>query len=251
MGLHESSAAVRSGQEAIVVNKNDDDAQLVMFTGGRDSTLAACSLMLKGVPVHLYTANSGCSLHREVLEVRVQEMRRRFGALVVEHVLHDISGSFRSLAIADLEQDILTYKKNLVLLGEKIAIHCHAIDYCKRNGITVVNDGIAAYQREFPEQCSVAKEYFVKFMKRYSIDYESPIYDWAQSSEDVKYRLLQLGLSTKSLEGLSVFADSFTTPSDDVIVSYLNDKESKAVDIIDFLQGKKSNCSNLPKGQGI
>ena len=40
------------------------DAQLVMFTGGRDSTLAACSLMLRGIPVHLYTANSGCSLHR-------------------------------------------------------------------------------------------------------------------------------------------------------------------------------------------
>lgn len=29
------------------------DAQLVMFTGGRDSTLAACSLMLRGIPVHL------------------------------------------------------------------------------------------------------------------------------------------------------------------------------------------------------
>jgi len=33
--------------------------QLVMFTGGRDSTLAACYLMLQGIPVHLYSANSG------------------------------------------------------------------------------------------------------------------------------------------------------------------------------------------------
>lgn len=94
-----------------------NDAQLVMFTGGRDSTLAACSLMLKGIPVHLYTANSGCSLHRDVLEVRVREMRSRFGGLILRHVKQDISGSFRSLAIADLEQDILTYRKNLVLLG--------------------------------------------------------------------------------------------------------------------------------------
>ena len=224
------------------------DAQLVMFTGGRDSTLAACSLMLRGIPVHLYTANSGCSLHRDVLEVRVREMRSRFGGLMLRHVKQDISGSFRSLAIADLEQDILTYRKNLVLLGEKIAIHCHVIDYCKRNDITIVNDGIAVYQKEFPEQRSVAKDYFVEFMKGYGITYESPIYDWAQSSDDVKYKLLQLGLSTKSLEGLSVFADSFTTPSDEVVLQYLRDKERKAVDIIDFLQGSIVNSSTLLEG---
>lgn len=218
-----------------------NDAQLVMFTGGRDSTLAACSLMLKGIPVHLYTANSGCSLHRDVLEVRVREMRSRFGGLILKHVKQDISGSFRSLAIADLEQDILTYRKNLVLLGEKIAIHCHVVDYCKRNDITIVNDGIAVYPKEFPEQRSVARDYFVEFMKGYGITYESPIYNWAQSSDDVKYKLLQLGLSTKSLEGLSVFADSFTTPSDEVVLQYLRDKERKAVDIIDFLQGSKVN----------
>ena len=82
----------------------DSDAQLVMFTGGRDSTLAACSLMLRGIPVHLYTANSGCSLHRDVLEVRVREMRSRFGGLVLRHVKQDISGSFRSLALPTLNK---------------------------------------------------------------------------------------------------------------------------------------------------
>ena len=47
----------------------------------------------------------------------MREMRSRFGGLILRHVKQDISGSFRSLAIADLEQDILTYRKNLVLLG--------------------------------------------------------------------------------------------------------------------------------------
>jgi len=126
-----------------------NDAQLVMFTGGRDSTLAACSLMLRGIPVHLYTANSGCSLHRDVLEVRVREMRSRFGGLMLRHVKQDISGSFRSLAIADLEQDILTYRKNLVLLGEKIAIHCHVVDYCKRNDITKLMTALPSTRRSF------------------------------------------------------------------------------------------------------
>ncbi|MFC6378673.1 hypothetical protein [Tatumella sp. JGM118] len=215
--------------------KNNE--QLVMFTGGRDSTLVAVHLMLQGIPVHLYTASSGCSLHRGILSHRVEELRNRFGQLVVCHHIEDISGAFRSLAIETLESDILEDRKNLVLLGEKIAIHAHIIDYCKRNGISVINDGITHYQKEFPEQRLVAKEYFVDFIKSYGIEYHSPIYQFAKSQDEVKYRLLQAGISTKSLEGLSVFADSFTPASDDVIMNYLKRKEEKCRDIIEFLTG--------------
>lgn len=211
--------------------------QLVMFTGGRDSTLVAVHLMLQGIPVHLYTASSGCSLHREILSHRVSELENRFGDLVVCHHIADISGSFRTLAIETIETDILQDRKNLVLLGEKIAIHAHIIDYCKRNNITTINDGITLYQKEFPEQRQVAKEYFVNFMKSYGIEYRSPIYNFAKSQDDVKYRLLQAGISTKSLEGLSVFADSFSPASDTVILDYLIRKEDKCRDIIKFLSG--------------
>ncbi|MBD2797266.1 hypothetical protein ID856_12060 [Xenorhabdus sp. 18] len=213
------------------------EAQLVMFTGGRDSTLVAVHLMLQGIPVHLFTASSGCSLHRGILSHRVQELQNRFGDLVICHHIEDISGTFRTLAIETIESDILEDRKNLVLLGEKIAIHAHIIDYCKRNNITVINDGITYYQKEFPEQRLVAKEYFIGFMKFYGIEYNSPIYNFAKSQDDVKYRLLQAGISTKSLEGLSVFADSFTPASDEVIINYLKRKESKCKDIIQFLTG--------------
>ncbi|MGG1945540.1 hypothetical protein AB1286_12090 [Trinickia sp. NRRL B-1857] len=212
--------------------------QLVMFTGGRDSTLAACLLMLRGIPVHLFSANSGCSIHRGILSYRVEELKHRFGELVIKHVVEDISGAFRSIAIATLEDDIIRDKKNLVLLGEKIAIHAHVINYCKRNNISVINDGIASYQKEFPEQRMIAKDYFVNFMKEYGISYRSPIYDFAQSVDDVKYRLLQLGVSTKSLEGISIFADSFSTPSDEIILSYLERKEGICRDIIELLIGQ-------------
>ncbi|MBD2810863.1 hypothetical protein ID853_08215 [Xenorhabdus sp. Vera] len=212
-------------------------AQLVMFTGGRDSTLVAVHLMLQNIPVHLFTASSGCSLHRGIIKHRVQELQDRFGELVIKHNIEDISGSFRTLAIENLEEDILKDRKNLILLGEKIAIHAHVIDYCMRNGIKIINDGITHYQKDFPEQRLIAKEYFVEFMKEYGIEYNSPIYEFATSQEDVKYRLLQAGISTKSLEGISIFADSFTTPSDETILNYLNRKEAKCRDIIEFLTG--------------
>lgn len=220
--------------------------QLVMFTGGRDSTLAACHLMLQGIPVQLYSANSGCSLHRGILSHRVDELRRRFGELVVGHTVEDISGAFRAIAIEHIETDILKHKKNLVLLGEKLAIHAHLVDFCRRNDISIVNDGITNYQKEFPEQRLVAKEYFVKMMEKFDIEYRSPIYEFAQSSDDVKYKLLQLGISTKSLEGVSIFGDSFTTPSDEVILSYLQEKTPLAMSIIDFLSGGQLQVAPQP-----
>jgi len=194
--------------------------------------------MLQGVPVHLYSANSGCSLHRGILAHRVDELQKRFGDLVVGHTVEDISGTFRSIAIENIESDILKYRKNLVLLGEKLAIHAHLVDFCRRHDISVINDGITHYQKEFPEQRQVAKTYLENLMQEFGIQYRSPIYEFAQSCEDVKYRLLQLGISTKSLEGVSIFGDSFTTPSDDTILSYLQDKTPLALNIIKFLSGE-------------
>jgi hypothetical protein len=212
--------------------------QLVMFSGGRDSSLTAAMLMLQKIPVHLFSANSGCSLHREALGLRVQELTKRFGELVVCHSVVDISGAFRSIAIQQIEEDIVRHRKNLVLLGEKIAIHAHVVDYCHRYGITVANDGVTRYQQEFPEQRSIARDYFRMFLAGYGIEYRSPVYDIAKSEDDVKYRLLQLGLSTKSLEGISIFADSFTTPSDEQVLGYLHSKEVVCRDIIEFLAGR-------------
>lgn len=221
-----------------MMNQNSVQPQLVMFTGGRDSTLAACYLMLQGIPVHLWSGNSGCSLHRGILAHRVEELKNRFGDLVVGHTVADISGAFRSIAIEHLESDILKYRKNLVLLGEKLAIHAHLVDFCHRNGINTINDGITHYQMEFPEQRQVAKAFLVEMMAQYDINYQSPIYEFAQSADDVKYRLLQLGISTKSLEGISIFADSFSTPSDEVILGYLRDKAPLAQNIVRFLSGE-------------
>ncbi len=214
------------------------EPQIVMFTGGRDSTLTASILMLQGIPVHLYSANSGCSLHRDVLAYRVSELKKRFGDLVLGHTIQDISGTFRSIAIESIEADILKYKKNLVLLGEKLAIHAHLVDLCRRLNVKIVNDGITSYQQDFPEQRIVAKDFLIDFMNQYGITYNSPIYEFAQSSDDVKYKLLQIGISTKSLEGLSIFADSFSSASNDVILEYLNEKLPIAKNVVDLLSGK-------------
>jgi len=49
-------------------------AQVVLFTGGRDSTLTASLLMTKGIPVFLLSADSGASIHRKVTKYRIKEL---------------------------------------------------------------------------------------------------------------------------------------------------------------------------------
>jgi len=221
---------------------SDTPPQLVMYSGGRDSTLVACKLMLKNIPVFLFSANSGCSLHRGPLQDRIDRLRARFGDLVVAHKVEDISGTFRSIALQNIEEDFAKYGKNLILLGEKLAIHVHAIDICRRQGMTVMNDGINQYQKDFPEQRDVARDFLQSFTQSYGIDYRSPVYD-SPSMLYVKHRLMQLGLSAKSLEGVTIFGDTFSTPSDEVILQYLQDKKAIAQEITSFLLTGESNMS--------
>lgn len=115
--------------------------QVVLFSGG-DSTLTASLLMMRNIPVYLLSANSGASVHRDVTEYRVEELIKKFGKnLVVGYKTLDISGTFRSIALEHIEQDILTDKKNLVVVGEMLAIMAHVADFCLRFQLSVVNCG--------------------------------------------------------------------------------------------------------------
>lgn len=105
--------------------------QVVLFSGGRDSTLTASLLMMRNIPVYLLSANSGASVHRDITQYRVRELINKFGKnLVVGYKTLDISGTFRSIALEHIEEDILTDKKNLVVVGEMLAIMAHVADFC-------------------------------------------------------------------------------------------------------------------------
>lgn len=215
------------------MNKN---TQIVLFTGGRDSTLTASLLMTKGIPVFLLSADSGASIHRKITKYRIKELYKKFGEdLLKGHHTMDVSGSFRLIALKDIEQDILTDKKNLVVMGEKLAIMAHTINFCKRNGLSIVNCGYARYQEEFPEQREQSIIYLEKLLSKYNIKLNCPIYDLANSIEDVKYRLMELGLSNKPLEGSTLFGDTFSKADDITIKNYINRKESLLYDHISFL----------------
>lgn len=210
----------------------------VLFTGGKDSSLVACLEASKGNNVHLLTGVSGIGIKSELSEIRVKELIERFPNVVIEIHFLSTSALLRKIAIKDIEKDILKWKCNLVLLGDKMAIHAAATAYCIQNGITKLLDGVVKYQDELVEQKIIAMEMLKNFEKEYNITYESPIYEFGDKKA-VKYALLEFGISNKSLEGVSIFGDSFTEPDDSVIKEYIEDKIHYCREHIDLLLGNK------------
>ncbi|MES2217333.1 MAG: 7-cyano-7-deazaguanine synthase [Pseudomonadota bacterium] len=218
------------------MTENNIKPQVVLFSGGRDSTLTASILMMRNIPVCLLSADSGASVHRDVMKYRIKELKKRFGeALLVDHVSIDIAGTFRSIALSEIENDILTDKKNLIVVGEKLAILAHAVDFCLRYNYKIINCGYTKYQEEFPEQRETSINFFKNILKKYEILLECPIYFEATNVEYVKYRLMQIGLSNKPLEGSTLFGDTFSKANDQTIINYLHRKEILVHSHIKFL----------------
>lgn len=197
-----------------------------MFSGGRDSSLAAVGYCLQGYPVRLLRFSTGLGLPSKLPELREAEIRERFApTLLPTPPPIPVFGLVRRIAIADIEDDFRRFGgKNLVLLGEKLAIHAAALVFCLVGGIDLLADGTSGYQTEMPEQRACAVDYFRHLSLRFGVAYETPIVGYL-SADDVKYALLDAGISTKSLEGLSMFADSFSVAADQTVLDYLVSKE--------------------------
>jgi hypothetical protein len=195
----------------------------LLFSGGRDSSLSACLLATLGKQIHLLSFIDGISVKSEISDFRVQEIKERFPENIIGRVKLPIFGLFRSIAIKNIESDFDKYKKNLVLLGNKLAMQTAAIVFCLQNSIPVIADGSAQYQSYLAEQMPDALTEFRLYQQEYGIEYLNPVWHYI-SDTDVKYQLFEFGISTKSLEGISIFGDSFTQASPEIVVEYIRSK---------------------------
>jgi hypothetical protein len=170
------------------------------------------------------TARTGATIDTDVVPIRVAEIARAFPEVTVEHFLVHSAGIFRRIAIADIETDFARHKTNLILLGHQMAIQCQAIVLALRRGLKGAVTGFSAYQaHEYMEQMPSAIEYSRWIFSRYSLTFETPIVAYG-SLDDVKFQLLDFGVTTKSLEAVSLFADSFSIPEIDSVIEYMERK---------------------------
>jgi hypothetical protein len=130
-------------------------------------------------------------------------------------------GLFRRVALQDIESDFARFGKNLILLGSQLATHTEGIVICLDRGLQNLAAGSTKYQAHFPEQMNIARERLRAFCSEFGVDYLLPVADFA-SEDEVKYRLLDYGVSTKSLEAVSIFSDTFSQPTGDQVAEYID-----------------------------
>lgn len=212
---------------------------LVLFSGGRDSSLAACLLASRGSRIHLLTCDNGVSIGADISEYRYSELRKVLGDNIVDRHVVSTMGLFRRIALANIEADFAKYQKNLIVLGSQLATHTEAIVHCLTHSIGRVASGFTSYQQSFAEQMPDAISALRQYLAEYDLEYETPVYEY-DNSDDVKFRLLDFGVSTKSLEAVSIFADTFTEPTSEQVVEYIADKLPICREYIHLKVGKAS-----------
>ena len=212
-------------RDEIRSERNASNADLViLFSGGRDSSLAVCKLASHEKNLILMNCLNGTTIGTDVIQTRYRDLKERFPSRIKDFVQVPIFGLFRTLAISQLERDLKCYKTCLVCLGCKMAAHTHAIIFCIENDIKVIADGYNQYQSgDFMEQRPEAIEIMKNFSAEYGILYINPVYDY-KNKKEVKYALYDYGISTKSLEGTCIFGDSYSTPDRKDIISYITER---------------------------
>lgn len=201
-----------------------DDLQpaAVLFSGGRHSSLAACLLATSGRPVDLLTTHNGAVIADDVVKYRVRELQGRFSS-IRKHVTRTTFGLFRRIGIDGIERDFATYRYNLVRMADSLASHTEAILYCRQEGIPILASGFIGYEGGYPEHTRAGIEAMGEFVERYGIRYERPAVQYA-TIDDVKSTLLNFGVSTKSLEGCSLFDECLSSADAAAVRNYIEAK---------------------------
>jgi hypothetical protein len=161
---------------------------IVMFSGGRDSTIAAVRLSNLGVPLQLVTVSSGHLLGIDNVRGRLAELKS---------LLPPTTRWLRVRQPNDLRTDTSFY--------EMTCLPCHH-SYVVASGVIAASSGIhrlafgyTQYQSSWPEQTPLAIERLRLVLARHGILLELPVYDLA--SRDSAIQILgSLGISSASLE---------------------------------------------------
>lgn len=195
----------------------------VLFSGGRDSTAVALHLYDRGDDLRLLWFWSGLLSDHALRAYRVNELYRVLDAKRILHSEISDRGLVREICFKHIVSDIQEDGCQLLYLGEAIAMLVAAAKYCISNAIHRIAFGATAYQNNLPEQQPAVLELFREFLNKYGIQFLTPGDGWA-SEDEVKERLHIAGVSSKSLEGISLLADIDDYPSPEAAVAYARRK---------------------------
>ncbi len=166
----------------------EHDRCVLMFSGGRDSTIAAVRLARLGRPLTLVTITSDHLLG-------IENVKRRLAELTMH--LPNRTRWIHIKQPLDLATDTTFY--------ERTCLPCHhayvvvSVAVARSIGAKILAFGYAGYQSDWPEQTPLAVATLRGLLADYDIELELPVRDVA-SRDEAETALKTLGLSQASLE---------------------------------------------------
>jgi hypothetical protein len=159
-----------------------------MFSGGRDSSIAAVRLAKQGIPLHLVTVSSGHLLG-------IENVRRRLVEL--KPLLPPSTKWLQVRQPYDLKTDTSFYEMTCLPCH-----HSYVVVSCiiaAKHEVQRLAFGYARYQSNWPEQTPWAIERLRSVLSAYGIALDLPVYDLASRESAIEI-LSDFGISTASLE---------------------------------------------------
>ncbi|MHA7773886.1 hypothetical protein [Roseibium sp. M-1] len=167
---------------------NSSSACMVMFSGGRDSTLAALRLADLGSPLTLVTITSN---HL----VGIGHVIERLGEL--RGILPDETKWVRVQQPTALRTDTSFYEKTCLSCHHAYVVACGVL--ARKFNASSLAFGYATYQSDWPEQTPLAINSLRSILDLHGLHLELPVYD-ILSKDDAVQELVARGVSGRSLE---------------------------------------------------
>ena len=149
----------------------------LLFSGGVDSTMAACMLAGSHDRVHLVSYANGYGHYRIGRTAkRAKELDRHFPGRFTHSIL-SVREIFEALVIDSLQDDYREFGSGFVwCMGCKLAMHIRTICYNVEHDILLAADGSSFETSEMVEQMPVSVGKVKRFYCEYGITFENPVY---------------------------------------------------------------------------
>ncbi len=169
----------------------------LLFSGGVDSTRAACALAETHEQVDLVSYTNGYGHYRiHRTKNRAAELEARYPG-VIRHSIIPVQPLFDAILVDAIDEQYKKYGSGFIwCMGCKIAMHVQTILYCVENGIYVAADGSSFSTSEMVEQMPVSVAKIKGFYCEYGITFENPVYtlERSDSIEYLRENGFQMGL---------------------------------------------------------
>jgi len=161
---------------------------LLLYSGGTDSTLAACLLAEKYSRVRLVTFRRFGLFSTDNAAVNAEKLRVKYGAAKIVHENLPVNRLFRKVSYDRFFLNL--FRHGFFLLSTcglcKLAMHLRAAVYCLDNGIKRVSDGANKGMDLFPDQQPGVLGMLREMYASVGIEYSNPVFDF-ESPPDIEF----------------------------------------------------------------